>query len=129
VSKVKIVLIDDEPDTIELMKAFLELYEFEVIGVTTGADGMQAINEHHPALLILDLMLPDIDGYELCETLRTQPETANLPIVMVTARTSWAEQRRGFQAGCDRYIRKPIDLNFLLDEIRAVLSERAPKGE
>lgn len=128
-SKTKIVLIDDEPDTIEMMKAFLELYEFEVIGVTTGSEGLQAISEYHPALLILDLMLPDSDGYLICEELRSQPETANLPIVMVTARTSWADQRRGFQVGCDRYIKKPLDLNFLLDEIRVVLSERAAGGE
>lgn len=128
-SKAKIVLIDDEPDTIEMMQAFLELYEFEVIGVTTGTEGMQAIEKQQPDLLILDLMLPDADGYELCETLRSQPETATLPIVMVTARTSWADQRRGFQAGCDRYIKKPLDLNYLLDEIRAVLSERAAGGE
>ncbi len=118
--KIKVVIVDDEPETVSLLAAFLGLFDCEPHGVYTGQAGLKAVAEHRPDVLILDLMLPDIDGLEVCRQLRQQPDTHSLPIVILSARTSPEDVKLGYAAGATRYLKKPIDLDTLLEEVRRV---------
>lgn len=117
----KLVVIEDEPDTLAMLKAFLELFGFEVVGALTGEAGQKAIEEHCPDVLILDLMLPDIDGYEICRSLRAGPVTRGLPIIILSARTSQSEVERGYALGATRYLKKPVDLDRLVAEVQSAI--------
>jgi len=116
---IKVFIIDDEPETVTMFKAFLKLYDIEAEGAYTGAAGLAAVAKERPDVLILDLMLPDADGYEICKELRTQPETALLPIIIVSARTAREDVRRGYAVGATRYLKKPVNLDRLLAEVQA----------
>lgn len=120
VDPIKVVIIDDEPETLRMLEAFLKLLKFEVVGKLTGTEGRQAIAEHNPDVLVLDLMLPDMDGLELCREVRRQTETANLPVVILSARTTRDDERRGYEAGANIYLKKPVDLDHLAEAIRRV---------
>ena len=117
----RVLIIDDEPETVSMLKLFLELFGFEVMGTHTGKAGMKAIDEYKPHALILDLMLPDADGYQICRTLRDAPETRRLPIIMLSARTSQSDVKRGYKMGATRYLKKPVDLDLLVSELRNVI--------
>lgn len=129
---IKVLIIDDEPGTVDMLRAFLELFDMQTQGALTGEDGLEAIEKEKPDVLLLDLMLPDIDGYEICRRLRARPETADLPVVMLSARTSKADVRRGYAVGATRYLKKPVDLNRLLEIVQALGREarhRPPPAE
>jgi DNA-binding response OmpR family regulator len=116
---IRVFIIDDEPETVTMFKAFLKLFDIEAEGAYTGVGGLAAIAANRPDVLILDLMLPDADGYEICKQLRSQPETATLPIIIVSARTAREDVRRGYAVGATRYLKKPVDLDKLLAEVQA----------
>jgi DNA-binding response OmpR family regulator len=117
----KIVIIDDEMDTVSILAKFLEMYNFQVIGSLTGMEGMQAIAEHKPDIVILDLMLPDADGYQLCRLIRHQPSSKETPVIMLSARTTRDEVMRGYKVGATSYLKKPVDLNKLLEEVNRLI--------
>lgn len=117
-SKVRIVVVDDEPETVSLIKMYMEMMGFDVATGLTGAEGIKAVETHQPQVLVLDLMLPDTDGYTICETLRAKPETADLPIVILSARTAREDVKRGYTVGASLYLKKPVDLHRLNTEVR-----------
>jgi CheY-like chemotaxis protein len=121
---IKVLIIDDEPGTVDMLKSFFGLFGIEAEGALTGEAGLKSISAKPPNVLILDLMLPDIDGYEICRRLRMRDETKDLPIAMLSARTTRDDVRRGYAAGASRYLKKPVDLNNLL-EIVQNLAEQA----
>ncbi|MBN1428839.1 MAG: response regulator [Anaerolineae bacterium] len=117
----KIVIVDDEMDTVSILAKFLEMCGFQVIGSLTGMEGMQAIAAHQPKVIILDLMLPDADGYQLCRLIRHQPSSKETPVIMLSARTTRDEVMRGYRVGATSYLKKPVDLNKLLEEVKRLL--------
>jgi DNA-binding response OmpR family regulator len=117
----KIVIIDDEMDTVSILAKFLEMCGFQVIGALTGMEGMQAVAAHKPDIIILDLMLPDADGYQLCRLMRHQPSSKETPVIMLSARTTRDEVVRGYKVGATSYLKKPVDLNKLLEEVNRLL--------
>ena len=117
-SKTRVVLIDDETGTANLIKMYLEMMGFDVAVGLNGAEGLEAIREHQPQVLVLDLMLPDMDGYDICARLRQQPATAELPILILSARTNKEDVKRGYAVGASLYLKKPVDLHRLVNEIR-----------
>lgn len=117
----KIVIIDDEMDTVSILAKFLEMCGFQVIGSLTGMEGMQAVAAHKPDIIILDLMLPDADGYQLCRLMRHQPSSKETPVIMLSARTTRDEVVRGYKVGATSYLKKPVDLNKLLEEVNRLL--------
>lgn len=119
--KIPVLLIDDEPETVDMLKSFLELFEFEVQGALTGADGLKLATHTEPKVIILDVMLPDADGFQICRLLRFHPTLQYTPIVILSARTGAEDERRGLAAGGTLYLRKPIDLNKLMEELRRVV--------
>ncbi|AYW49997.1 DNA-binding response regulator [Tetragenococcus halophilus] len=115
----RILIIEDEKNIAELEQDYLEMNGFDSDIATTGEDGLQLINKHHYQLVLLDLMLPNIDGFELCERLRQQ---VDIPILMVTARKEDIDKIRGFNRGADDYIVKPFNPSELVARVKAHIS-------
>jgi DNA-binding response OmpR family regulator len=116
-----VVIVDDEPTMVDLLTTFLAMKGFEVHGAYNGADGLRAVEQVKPHVLLLDLMLPDIDGFEVCRRLRSAPASATLPIVIISARTESEAIQRAMRAGADAYMTKPLRLPELLEKIEELL--------
>ncbi len=114
----RILIVDDERETVNLLSAFFKLFGFETMGAMNGSAGLAAIAEHHPQIVILDLMLPDMDGYEICRQVRDQPETKDLPVIILSSRTAREDVKRAYAVGATRYFKKPVNLDLLLAEVR-----------
>jgi len=126
-TKPHIVVIDDEPETVEMLKQFLELFDFEVTGSLTGTGGMQLAINAQPQAVILDLMLPDADGYQICRLMRHHPLLKKTPILILSARVGKDDELKGLACGATVYLRKPIDLNKLIEELRqSILTGHIP---
>lgn len=122
----KILVIEDEPDIADFVKRGLVLKGFEVEVAHTGYQGLEVAQSIYPDLVVLDLMLPDADGIDICRELRA---SGDVGIVILTARTVVGERVRGLEAGADDYIPKPFAFEELLARIRAVLRRRSPQTE
>jgi CheY-like chemotaxis protein len=109
-----ILIIDDEPDTIELIQATFKRTGCQILGAMNGRLGLQLAREHIPAIILIDLMLPGLDGFELCRQLRDDPRTTHIPRVILSARDSQADQAEALAAGADRYVVKPVRVKALL---------------
>ena len=113
-TKDSILVIDDDPDTIEFLRIVFTVRGREVVGARTGREGLELARQQSFDLIMVDIMMPDIDGYEVCRQLRAHPATAKLPIVFLTARSSLADQTQGLEAGADRYLIKPVGISSLV---------------
>jgi two-component system phosphate regulon response regulator PhoB len=120
-SDVTILLIEDEQDLLELLRYNLEREGYAVRAVTTGEAGLKEARRERPGLIILDLMLPAMDGLEVCRSLKGRDETAAVPIIMLTAKGEESDVVRGLEMGADDYIPKPFSPRVLLARIQAVL--------
>jgi two-component system alkaline phosphatase synthesis response regulator PhoP len=121
-----ILLVEDEPDIVRLLTHFLEKDGFEVAASPTGPHGLATIRRRKPAAVILDLMLPDLDGYEICRRVRSDPATAPVPIIMLTAKGDETARVVGLELGADDYVTKPFSPKELLARLRALLRRAAP---
>jgi DNA-binding response OmpR family regulator len=119
----KILVIDDEETTVQLMGILLERRGFEVIKAYSAEDGLRKAYRYQPELVLLDIMMPDMDGWEVCKRLR---EMSDVPIIFLTARGETRDIVRGLEMGADDYIPKPYDNDELVSRIRARL-RRSPK--
>ncbi len=120
----KVLIVDDEEFTVDMLQIFLKMNGFEAIGAYNGEDGLMLTQVESPDVLILDLMLPDIQGYDVCQRLRSFEKTANLPILILSARTSQADKDKATKAGADGYLTKPVQFPVLLTELNRVLVSR-----
>jgi DNA-binding response OmpR family regulator len=118
-----ILVIDDELDTIEFVQAAFRRSGCIVRGATNGQAGLQLAREHIPALILIDLMLPGLDGFELCRQLRDDPLTAHIPRVILSARDSLEDQADALAAGADRYVVKPVRLKALVALVEGLLDQ------
>ena len=119
--KYKILLVDDEPDIIEFIQYNLKKEGYQVFSAMNGRDAINLAEKHTPDLILLDVMLPGMDGIETCEEIRSIPALKNTTIAFLTARTEDYSQIAGFDAGGDDYITKPIKPKVLLSRIKALL--------
>jgi DNA-binding response OmpR family regulator len=117
-SLAKILIVDDEPHMIKLVKANLQAAGYEVRSAKDGRSALDAVERERPDLIILDIMLPRMDGYEVCRRIR---EYSAVPILMLTARGSEMDLVHGFDVGADDYLVKPFAVNELLVRVRAIL--------
>jgi two-component system, OmpR family, alkaline phosphatase synthesis response regulator PhoP len=119
-----ILLVDDESNIIELAKLYLEREGFRISAVSDGAKAIEAAHRENPALIVLDIMLPTLDGYEVCKRVRAQSE---VPIIMVTARDEDIDKIIGLELGADDYMTKPFNPRELVARVKAILrrSERS----
>jgi two-component system, OmpR family, phosphate regulon response regulator PhoB len=119
-----ILIIEDDPDIAEILRCSLEAREFPTRIATTGSEGLSASldKEHPPRLILLDLLLPEMSGLEICRRLRKEPLTARIPIIMLTARAAEADYARARWAGVDDYITKPFSVRTVLERIDNLLA-------
>ncbi len=114
----KVLVIDDDPELGRLVEAILRPVEVTIYQAYAGSDGLKKAYEIHPDLVILDIMMPDMDGFEVCVRLR---ELTSVPILMLTARTNDSDLIRGFNVGVDDFVKKPFNKNELEARVRALL--------
>jgi len=119
-----VLVVDDEEDILELVSYNLTKAGYRVTSVTSGEEAIKATRSKLPDLVLLDLMLPGVDGLEVCNTLKRDPRTANIPIVMLTARGEEADIVTGLELGADDYVTKPFSPRVLLARIKAVLRRK-----
>ena len=123
----KIFIIEDEPSIIQLVKHNLEKEGFVVSSSLNGNEGLKELKKFQPNLLLLDWMLPDLSGIDVCKNIRRDNIFKNLPIIMITAKGEEEDKIKGLDSGVDDYITKPFSFNELLSRIKAVLRRSDPK--
>jgi DNA-binding response OmpR family regulator len=121
-----ILIIDDDIDTLKLVGIMLERKGFRILASTTGKKGLKLAKKEIPDLILLDIMIPDLDGYEVARTIRSTPETETIPIIMFTAKSQVDDKVEGLEAGADAYITKPARPRELFAQISSIL-KRAPQ--
>jgi two-component system, OmpR family, response regulator len=126
-SKYRILLVEDDVNFGSILKSYLELNELEVVLKPDGKKAMEAIGSGEFQLCILDVMMPEMDGFSLAEAMKADGH--KIPFIFLTAKTLKEDQVRGFRLGADDYITKPFDTELLLYKIRAILRRRGEKGE
>ncbi|WP_353088631.1 response regulator transcription factor [Flavobacterium sp.] len=118
---IKILLVDDEPDILEIVGYNLSQEGYKIVTATNGKDAVVAAKKERPHLIIMDVMMPEMDGMEACENIRKIPELSNTIITFLTARSEDYSQVAGFDAGADDYIAKPIKPKLLISKVKALL--------
>lgn len=121
--KKKILVIEDEPDILESIEATLTHVNFQVQTLSRGDQVKNHVLENHPGLILLDVMIPKPDGYQLCHELKSDAGTQGIPIILLSARGQKEDIERGFKAGANRYIVKPFLEEELIKTIRQLLAE------
>jgi CheY-like chemotaxis protein len=120
-----VLVVDDDPLILDLLSAVLGRDEFEVSTAAGGAEAIAAAGRSRPDLVVCDVMMPVVDGFEVCRRLRAAPETADLPVVLLTGRQRPEDRQAGEAAGCDVYLTKPFRPLELIDAIRELVSRRS----
>jgi two-component system response regulator VicR len=124
-NKKRVLCIEDEPDMIDLIRLILERQGFQVIGAVGGAEGIEAIHRERPDLILLDLMMPDVDGWEVYRHMKADETLSNIPVIVVTAKAQSIDKVLGLHvAKVDDYITKPFNPHELLESVKRVLQSR-----
>ncbi|MBI5145225.1 MAG: response regulator [Candidatus Omnitrophica bacterium] len=119
----KILVVDDEKELVEMIKMRLEANDYEVISAFDGQEALEKAKKEKPDLIILDLMLPKMDGYKVCGLLKADTRYNKIPIIMFTARVQESDIKLGQEVGADAYITKPFEPETLLGKIKELLKE------
>jgi DNA-binding response OmpR family regulator len=117
----KILVVDDDPELIELLGFNLQMAGFIVSRAANGAEALKKVKAAIPDLIVLDVMMPEMNGFEVCEILRRNPETSGIPIIMLTAVSSELSRFAGFGAGATDYVTKPFSIKQLIGRIEELL--------
>ena len=121
--KKRVLIVDDEPDVVESVKFSLELENIECLEAYDGEEALSKAKKEKPDLIILDIMLPKINGYKIARLLKFDQEYKNIPIIMLTARTQEKDIKLGEETGADKYITKPFDMDMLVNAVKGYLKE------
>ena len=125
----RILVVDDEPDAIELIRFNLKASGYEVLTAEDGEEALAKARKFSPDMILLDVMLPEIDGLEVCKILRRDPATASLPIIMLTAKASEIDRVLGLEFGADDYVTKPFSPRELMLRVRNLLKRKESSKE
>ncbi|MDD5005485.1 MAG: response regulator [Candidatus Omnitrophica bacterium] len=117
----KILVVDDEVQLVDMMKLRLEANNYDVIAAYDGQEGLDKARKEKPDLIILDLMLPKIDGYKVCRMLKFDEKYKKIPIIMFTARAQAEDEKVGMEVGADAYVTKPFEPQVLLGKIKELI--------
>ena len=120
-SKGRILIVEDNMDTYELMRFILELNGYETFLAMDGRDGVNAALKQKPDLILMDLAMPEMDGWEATRLIKKDPLTSSIPLIAVTAHALSGDRARALKAGCDDYITKPMDLSELVSMVNRAL--------
>jgi two-component system phosphate regulon response regulator PhoB len=127
--KQKVLIVDDEPDTVELISFNLKNAGFDIVSAADGAEALRKARSNAPDLIILDIMLPEIDGLHVCKLLQADPTTASIPIMMLTAKAGEVDRILGLELGARDYVTKPFSPRELVLRVRNLLSSKEGKSE
>jgi two-component system cell cycle response regulator DivK len=116
-----VLIVEDQEDNRRIMRDLLTSGGFRVVEATTGIEGVAAAESHRPDLILMDVQLPGIDGYEATRQIKAQPELAQIPLIIVTSYALSGDDRKAFAAGCDDYVAKPFSPRSLLAKVRTYL--------
>lgn len=123
--KKTILIVDDELPFVETVKASLEFEGYEIVAVHDGQTGLEKAREIKPDLILLDVMMPKMNGYQVCRELKQSDETKGVPIIVLTAKAQESDKYWGKEVGADEYITKPFEMDELLEKIKSLLKEEA----
>ena len=123
--KGKVLIIDDESDMVDTLFFMLYASNYDVYSALAGSDGLEIAKSGRPDLAIVDIMMPDMDGYEVCRQLRSEDATKNTLIIILSAKTDSEAIQKAYQSGADDYITKPFDFPVLLDKMGQLMSKFA----
>ena len=126
--KRRILLVDDEPSIVKMVGKRLEIEGFEVLVAVDGQEGLAKAQSEQPDCIILDLMLPKLNGYEVCTMLKQDTRYQKIPIVLFTAKTQEKDERLGMECGANAFIRKPFRAEELVGKIRTLMTVAQPSG-
>lgn len=124
----RVLVVDDEPDVRMLLRTNLRASGFDVLEAANGAEGLAIAKHDLPAVIILDLMMPEMNGIEVCRALRKHPPTSRIPILMLTAKTAEEDKVAGFEVGADDYVTKPFSPREVILRVRAVARRKPDQG-
>ena len=125
----KILIVEDEKEILDLVKLYLEKEGYRTCTAMTGLDGLKQVKSEHPDLIVLDLMLAEMDGLEVCKRIRTDPHTAMTPIIMLTAKAEESDTIVGLEVGADDYVTKPFSPKALVARVKAMFRRLERKEE
>jgi CheY-like chemotaxis protein len=120
----KILVVDDEEHIVMILKDSLEFSGFQVVTAYNGLEALERVEQDKPDLLVLDIGMPKLDGWEVCRRLKAEEKTKNLPIIILTAYAQASDKRKGSELGADRFVTKPCDLTYLVEEINTLLAKK-----
>ena len=121
VERYRILLVDDEPSIVKMVGKRLEVEGFEVLIAIDGQEGLDKARAERPDLIVLDLMLPKLNGYEVCTMLKQDTRYQGIPVVLFTAKAQEKDEKLGIECGANAYVKKPFRAQELLEKIRALL--------
>lgn len=121
------MVVDDSKTTRTSVAAMLEAESYRVVSAKDGFSALALAREHLPDIVLLDIMLPRLDGYQVCAILKSKPETASIPVVLMSSRDGVFDRARGDFAGCQMYVTKPFTRDSLLQTIKALVHESDPR--
>jgi DNA-binding response OmpR family regulator len=116
-----ILIVEDELTTSQLVKMVLKRQGYRAVAVTNGPEALRVADDLIPDLILLDIVLPGMDGFQVCQYIRKNPRTAHVPVIMFSGLDRAADQRAAFSAGSDDYLTKPVKMADLLEKVRAIL--------
>ena len=122
--KAKILVADDVKQNVKLLRVILTASEYDVVEAYDGEEALEKVKTENPDLILLDIMMPKLTGYEVCEKLRADEETSNLPIVLITSLREMDDRIKGIEAGADNFISKPFNKAELLARVKALISRK-----
>lgn len=122
----RVLVVDDEPNIVLSIEFLMEQAGFEVVTADDGEQALAKVNDSRPDLLLLDISLPGISGFDVLERLRSEEATVHLPIIMLTAHGRDVEREKGLALGADDYITKPFSTQALVEKVQALLNEEQP---
>jgi two-component system alkaline phosphatase synthesis response regulator PhoP len=130
----KILLIDDDPDLVNAVRMILESKNYNVAAAFGGIEGLKKAKTENPDLIVLDVMMPDKDGYSVCKELKSDPQLSSIPVILLTAvvshiSTTRFTQQMGMETEADDYIDKPVEPDVLVKRIEALLSKQGSRAE
>ena len=125
----RVLIAEDDPQSAELLEAYLGGTDYEVRTAANGEEALHAVRQWRPDLVLLDIMMPKLSGFEVCKQLRADPATRGIAVLMVTALDQISDMERAADLGTDDFITKPVNKTELLLRVRAALKSREPQGE
>ncbi len=123
-SNYKILAVDDEPDVLSLLKLMLSSQGYNVVTASDGQEALEKARTEKPSLILLDVMLPKLDGYKIARMLKFDENYKHIPIIMLTAKVQEKDRQTGMEMGADDYVTKPFDTAALLEKVRAALNKK-----